>query len=76
MTLHTPEMTRSRRQDKRRPLAAFGLAVLAVGGVGAALTSAAWTDNALFAAPATAATFDLQGSLDGTTWSDSAAQCC
>lgn len=58
----------ARKKNKRRPLVAFALATLAVGGVGAALTSAAWTDNVFFAAQAEAATFDLQGSLDGTTW--------
>lgn len=72
MSLHTPETTPAPRRDKRRAFVAFGLAALAVGGIGAALTSAAWTDNAFFTAPATAATFDLQGSLDGTTWKDSA----
>ncbi|MFD5215174.1 hypothetical protein [Microbacterium sp. NPDC058345] len=62
--------TRTTRR-KRRPVLAFGLAVLAVGGIGAAATSAAWTDNTFFSAPAAAATFDIQGSIDGTTWLDS-----
>lgn len=61
------------RQGKARPIIAFGLAALAVGGVGAAVTSAAWTDNTLFSAPAAAATFDLQGSVDGGTWAQSSA---
>lgn len=60
-----------RTRGKRRPLAAFALAALAVGGVGAALTSAAWTDNVFFAASADAATFDLQGSIDGKDWKQS-----
>lgn len=60
-----------REQGRKRPVAAFLLATLAVGGIGAAVTSAAWTDNVFFAAPAAAATFDLQGSLDGTTWAQS-----
>jgi hypothetical protein len=72
MNNDTARTAPSRRRTKRRPVAAFALAALAVGGVGAAITSAAWTDNAFFAAPATAATFDLQGSLDGKAWSDSA----
>ena len=59
------------KRNKRRPIVAFALATLAVGGVGAALTSAAWTDNVFFSAQADAATFDLQGSLDGTTWQQS-----
>jgi hypothetical protein len=53
---------------------AFALAVLATGGIGAALTSAAWTDNTFFSAPAAGATFNLQGSTDGTTWKESAAK--
>lgn len=61
----------SRKKNKRRPIVAFALATLAVGGVGAALTSAAWTDNVFFSAQADAATFDLQGSLDGKTWQQS-----
>lgn len=56
------------RRKKRQPIIAFTLAALAVGGIGAAATSAAWTDNAWFSAPAAAATFNLQASLDGTTW--------
>ncbi|WP_293782308.1 hypothetical protein [uncultured Aeromicrobium sp.] len=53
---------------RRRTAAAFGLATLAIGGIGAALTSAAWTDNALFGAGTESATFALQGSLDGQHW--------
>lgn len=56
---------------KGRPFLAVGLAVLALGGIGAAATSAAWSDNVFFSAQAQAATFDLQGSLDGTTWKQS-----
>lgn len=56
---------------KRRPIVAFALAALAVGGVGAALTSAAWTDNVFFSGDAEAAVFNLQGSIDGTTWRES-----
>lgn len=55
------------RKGKRRPVIAFALAVLAVGGIGAAATSAAWTDNTFFSAQAEAATFNLQGSLAGGT---------
>lgn len=71
MTSNNTENVPAQKRRKRHPLVAFGLATLAVGGVGAALTSAAWTDNTLFAAPAAAATFDLQGSLDGKTWTQS-----
>ncbi|HCS59944.1 MAG TPA: hypothetical protein DIW46_00885 [Microbacterium sp.] len=64
-TAPTPE-----RRKKRQPIIAFGLAVLAVGGIGAAATSAAWTDNTWFSAPAAAATFNLDASLDGKAWSE------
>ncbi|KHK96892.1 hypothetical protein LK09_13670 [Microbacterium mangrovi] len=66
--MDTAPANRSRRRSRKRPLIATALALLAVGGIGAAATSAAWTDNVFFTAPAQAATFDLQGSLDGTTW--------
>lgn len=66
-TTTTPE----RRERRRRPVAAAILATLALGGIGAAITSAAWTDNVFFAAPAQAAEFNLQGSLDGATWVES-----
>lgn len=59
------------RKSKRRAILAFGLAALAVGGIGAAATSAAWSDNVFFSAKAEAATFNLQGSLNGTTWQES-----
>lgn len=59
------------RRGARRPLIAFGLAALAIGGIGAAATSAAWTDNVFFSAQSQAATFNLQGSLDGTSWVES-----
>lgn len=60
------------RKGKRRPLIAFTLAALAVGGIGAAATSAAWSDNVFFSATAQAATFDLRGSVDGgSTWKQS-----
>ncbi|MBO3096289.1 hypothetical protein [Cellulomonas dongxiuzhuiae] len=48
----------------------FGLAGIAVLGIGAAATSAAWTDQAWFAGNATSVTVDLQGSTDGRTWAD------
>lgn len=61
----TPDI-REERKRKRRPIVAALLAILAVGGVGAAATSAAWTDNVLFGIDAAAATFDLQGSVNAT----------
>lgn len=71
MTSTTPENVPTQQPRKtRQSLIAFGLAALAVGGIGAAMTSAAWTDNTWFSAPAAAATFNLQGSLDGKTWEE------
>ncbi|MFV0635043.1 hypothetical protein [Demequina sp.] len=55
---------------KRTTLAKFSLAGIAVLGIGAAATAAAWTDDVWFTAEAEAATFDLQGSVDGSTWLD------
>jgi hypothetical protein len=78
--MNTPSMNEApsaqpeERKSKRRAVLAFTLAALAVGGIGAAATSAAWTDNVFFSAKAEAATFNLQGSLDGTTWRESDAQ--
>lgn len=71
MTSNTTQNVPTSQRRKRHPIVAFGLAALAIGGIGAALTSAAWTDNTFFSAPAAAATFDLQGSMDGKTWTQS-----
>lgn len=70
----TPVAQTEERKSKRRAVLAFTLAALAVGGIGAAATSAAWTDNVFYSAKAEAATFNLQGSLNGTSWSESDAQ--
>jgi hypothetical protein len=67
----TRAQRRATRKNKGRTVVAGVLAVLAVTGIGAAATSAAWTDNVLFSAQAGAATFNLQGSLDGSTWKES-----
>jgi predicted ribosomally synthesized peptide with SipW-like signal peptide len=64
----TSPANRAERRSRKRPIVAAVLALVAVGGIGAVATSAAWTDNVFFTAPAQAATFDLQGSLDGSTW--------
>lgn len=65
------------RKSKKRPIAAFVLATIAFTGLGAGLTSAAWTDNVFFGTTAAAATFNLQGSLSGgpadSDWKESAA---
>jgi hypothetical protein len=39
----------------------IGLASVAIVGIGAAITTAAWTDQVFFTATATASSFDLQG---------------
>ncbi|WP_062079128.1 hypothetical protein [Demequina globuliformis] len=54
------------RQDKVK----IGLAGIAILGIGAAVTTAAWTDDVWFTSQAEAAQFDLQGSLDGVDWQD------
>jgi hypothetical protein len=56
--------TKSPRNDnagRNRKIAKFGLAGIAIIGVGAGLTSAAWTDNVWFAGTAESAAFELQG---------------
>ncbi|KQR12027.1 hypothetical protein [Cellulomonas sp. Leaf334] len=59
-----------RKKRKRAAIVRFGLVGAALVGIGAAATSAAWTDDAWFSATATAATIELEGSLDTTprTW--------
>ena len=47
--------------SKRRKVTKFALAGIAVFGVTAAATSAAWSDNVFFGAQAAAAKFELQG---------------
>jgi len=66
----TAPPARTPDRKRRRKIAKFALAGVAVLGVGGALTSAAWTDDVFFAADATSGAFDLQGSLDGTNWFD------
>ncbi|WP_062378656.1 hypothetical protein [Demequina pelophila] len=59
------------QSGKRRTALKITLAGIAVVGIGAVATSAAWTDTVLFVADASAATFDLQGSADGgVSWED------
>ena len=62
--------TSPERRKRRRTAVRLGIAGLALLGIGAAATSAAWTDDAWFNASAGSATIELQGSLDGQTWSD------
>jgi hypothetical protein len=53
--------------DRRRKVTKFALAGVAVLGVGAALTSAAWSDNVWFGGATDAADFELQG-WNGSAW--------
>ncbi len=67
---HRRADNRTDQQDSRRkrvPVAymKFGLAGVALLGIGAAATSAAWSDNAWFGANATVASVELQASLTG-----------
>jgi hypothetical protein len=67
----TSPSTKARAKQRKR-VAKFGMAAVGLVGVGAALTSATWTDDVWFAADTSAATVDLQGSdtgLDGD-WQD------
>ncbi|MCD4523980.1 hypothetical protein [Nocardioides sp. cx-173] len=74
-TTATDVAATEQERDKRRRRGAivrFGLAGVAVLGVGAALTSATWTDDAWFAGSASAVEkVELQASVDGgNTWFD------
>lgn len=63
-----------KRTANRRNALKLGLAGIAVVGVGAALTSAAWTDNVWFEADANGATFNLQASLSASgPWTETSA---
>lgn len=45
----------------RRNAIRIALAAVAIAGIGAAVTTAVWTDNVFFSATATASSYDLQG---------------
>ena len=71
MTITPHDDTEFEASGRRRKITKFALAGVAVLGVGAALTSAAWTDNVLFGAPATAGKADLQArELGETIWQE------
>ena len=73
MNTESQAIAPQQEEKKRRSVAAFIFALVAVLGFGAALTTAAWTDNVFFKANvSSAATVNLQGSLDGTSWSEGA----
>jgi hypothetical protein len=66
MTITPHDDTEFETSSRRRKVTKFALAGVAVLGVGAALTSAAWSDNVFFGGTSAAADFELQG-LDPTT---------
>jgi hypothetical protein len=71
MTTTSP--TRKDKNGRRRKVTKFALAGVAVLGVGAALTSAAWTDNVWFGAAAAAGSVNLQGRVAGAPdWTENA----
>lgn len=71
MTITPHDDTEFETSGRRRKITKFALAGVAVLGVGAALTSAAWTDNVWFAGDASTGTLDLIGSGDdGATWEE------
>ncbi|MDM7830495.1 hypothetical protein [Cellulomonas edaphi] len=59
-----------RRRIPRRRMVQLVLAAFALFGIGAAATSALWTNSAYFQASASGASVDLQASTNGTTWLD------
>ena len=70
MTITPDHDTEFAPSGRRRKITKFALAGVAVLGVGAALTSAAWSDNVFFGGDASTATLDLEGSADGVNWAE------
>ncbi len=60
-----------RPPSRRLRLAIASIAALATIGDGIASTAAAWTDRSYLRAPASAATANLVGAVDGATWQES-----
>ena len=61
----------STTKGRKRSTLRLVLAGVAIAGVGAAITTAVWTDDVFFSATATASSFDLQGSATPTgPWQD------
>ncbi|BDV32065.1 hypothetical protein [Microbacterium terricola] len=66
---------RTDRKDRRNTIIRISIAGLAVFGIGAAITTAAWTDQVWFAAEADVASLDLKGSTTATgPWDDYATE--
>lgn len=61
----------SSTKGRKRATLKIVLAGVAIAGVGAAITTAVWTDDVFFSATATASSFDLQGRAGTSgTWLD------
>ena len=71
MTITPQDETEFETAGRRRKITKFALAGVAVLGVGAALTSAAWTDNVFFGGSASSGTAVLEGSLDNINFVES-----
>ena len=70
-TVHpTQHEARGPRRRNRGAIVKLTLAGFALLGIGAAATSAAWTDDAVFSGAVSSASVSLQASLDGSTWKD------
>jgi hypothetical protein len=64
-------MSTTRTAARRRNTLRIALAGVAIAGIGAAITTAVWTDDVFFSATATASSFDLQNAASPTgPWSD------
>lgn len=70
MTITPDQDTEFAPTGRRRKVTKFALAGVAVLGVGAALTSAAWTDNVFFGGSASSGAIELQGSTDNLAFFD------
>ena len=61
------DQDQDRKRKKRGAIVKFSLAGVALLGIGAAATSAAWSDNAWFSGTAAAASVNLKGAASDTT---------
>lgn len=70
MTITPHDDTEFETPGRRRKFTKFALSGVAVLGVGAALTSAAWTDDVFFGGSAESGAIDLDGSTDNVAFYD------
>lgn len=68
MTITPDHDTEFEQSGRRRKITKFALAGVAVLGVGAALTSAAWTDDVFFGGSASSGGIELEGSTDNVNF--------